>query len=397
MPPDASLRVAMLVFNEVGRGTYFRALGFARALAARGHQLSVLAMSRTARWKVTERTEEGVRIVEFPDWLWGPLRSGWDPVETLARLRWLSHEPFDVVHAFESRPTVIVPALYATRQHRAALVMDWCDWFGAGGSVEMRPNPLVRTVLRPVESWFEEHFRTQAAGTTVINSVLRDKALALGVAPESILWLPNGADSHRLRPIPRAEARQRLGLPHEPLLIGYVGSAFPVDLDLMGAAFDRLHALRPGVKLLRLGQHTYPLLAHLRDTEALLEPGYLSEEALNLHLAACDLFWLPLVNTGANRGRMPAKLLDYLCIGRPVVATRVGDIETLFEQEKLGRLADDTPEDVVRQTLALLDEEPTAHQHYHLTGQRLIRECFNWDRQAGRLEHHYFSALRHHP
>lgn len=394
MPSNGrSLRVVMIIFNAVGRGTYYRALGFARGLVARGHHVTLLAMSRSNRWRVTTHVEHGVEIVAFPDWLWGPLRSGWDPFETLVRINWLRTRPFDIVHAFEARPTIIFPTLFATGTTPAPLIMDWCDWFGAGGSVEERPNPLIRTVLRPVETWFEEHFRTWAQATTVINQVLYQKAVALGVNPNTILELPNGADTNRLRPIERQQARQALDLPLEDPMIGYVGSAFPSDLRLMAAAFEQLHTLRPDVRLLRLGQHTYSIAPHLKEKGVLIEPGWLSDEELNLYMAACDIFWLPLVNSGANQGRWPAKLTDYMSVGRPILATRVGDIETLFEEEALGRLANDTPEDVVRQTISLLEEGPERHEQYGATGQRLIRERFNWDKLAEQLEGLYFSAM----
>lgn len=389
-----SLRVLMIVFNVVGRGTYYRAVGFARGLVVRGHQVTLLTMSPTSPWRVKTKFEDGVEIVAFPDWLWGPLRSGWDPIETLARINWLRGRTFDIVHAFEARPTIIFPSLFATRWREATLVMDWCDWFGAGGSVEERPNPLVRTVLRPVETWFEEHFRTWAKATTVINQVLYKKAVALGVNPDTILELPNGADTKRLRPIERDQARQQLGLPLDKPMIGYVGSAFLADLRLMGQAFERLHTLYPEVQLLRLGQHTYPIAPHLKEEGALIEPGWLSDEELNLYMAACDIFWLPLVNSGANQGRWPAKLTDYLSVGRPILATRVGSIETLFEKEALGRLANDNPEDVAHQTLALLQEEAATHQRYSDTARRLIREKFDWHKLAGQLEALYYQAIK---
>ena len=392
-----SLRVVMIIFNVVGRGTYYRALGFARGLVARGHQVALLAMSPTNRWQVTTHFENGVEIVAFPDWLWGPLRSGWDPFETLVRINWLRRRTFDIVHAFEARPTIIFPTLFATRTTPAALVMDWCDWFGAGGSVEERPNPVIRTVLRPVETWFEQHFRTWAQGTTVINQVLYKKAVALGVNSATILELPNGADTNRLRPIERKEARLALDLPLEEPMVGYVGSAFPADLRLMAAAFERLHTLRPEVRLLRLGQHTYSIAPHLKEKGVLIEPGWLSDEELNLHMAACDIFWLPLVNSGANQGRWPAKLTDYMSVGRPILATRVGDIETLFEQEPLGRLANDTPQDVAQQTITLLQEGAAAHERYGATGRRLIKERFNWHKLAGQLERLYFDAMSNQP
>jgi perosamine synthetase len=160
------MRVALLVFNPIGKGTYWQAFHLARCLVAGGHQITLVAMAsvRGARFSVC--SEQGVTIVAAPDLLWGALRSGWDPYSALVRALWLLPHRYDIVHAFECRPTVLLPALLAGRPP-ARLIMDWCDWFGAGGSVEERPNPLIRTVLRPVETVFAERFRTLGAEMTM--------------------------------------------------------------------------------------------------------------------------------------------------------------------------------------------------------------------------------------
>ena len=91
-----------------------------------------MVTSSTQRVGIKVSEFEGMRLVETPDLFRGPLRSGWDPWNTINRIRWLKNERFDLVHAFESRPVVIYPALFACRQG-ASFFMDWADWFGNGG------------------------------------------------------------------------------------------------------------------------------------------------------------------------------------------------------------------------------------------------------------------------
>jgi hypothetical protein len=181
------MRILYLSFNMPwrGGGTFYRVMGFARHLAGRGHQVTVLATSPGERRRFEERQVEGVRLALAPALPGGRLRTGWDPYEVAQRVRWLSGESFDLIHGFESRPVVLYPALAARERFDAPLVLDWCDWFGRGGAVEER-GPLTRAILRPVETYFEEHYRTRADGTTVINIPLRDRAVRLGVAPETI-------------------------------------------------------------------------------------------------------------------------------------------------------------------------------------------------------------------
>lgn len=178
----AVLSILFSVFSQVGRGTYWRALALGQGLAARGHSVTLMATSRARRWGIDVHSIGGVKVVEAPALLPVSLRYGWDPWNVLARIGWLRHRAPDLVHAFEGRPVALLPAVYLRRRQRVPMVMDWCDWFGRGGSVEERPNPLVRAALRPVETLFEEAPRPWADATTVINTVLRQKAIDLGVS-----------------------------------------------------------------------------------------------------------------------------------------------------------------------------------------------------------------------
>lgn len=385
------MNVLLVNLNQVGQGTYWRALSLGRELVRRGHAVTLLATSRRSRTRLVEREVDGVRLVETPDLFHGSLRSGWDPWNALRRVLWLRGRTFDLVHAFESRPTVIFPSLYAARRG-AALVMDWCDWFGRGGSVEERPNPLVRAVLRPVETFFEEHYRTRAQGTTVICTTLREKALRLGLNPESILMLPNGADVHRLEPLPQAGARERLGLPAGAFLIGYVGSIFRRDAEFMARAIDRVRSQLPEARLLVAGYCPVDVRTLVQDPQAVIQTGRLDDADLNAYLAAADLFWLPLTDSNANRGRFPLKLTDYLAVGRPVVATAVGDVPRFLEDGATGLLSPDDPAVFAEKTIELA-ADPARREAMGCRAREAAETRLAWSRLAEELEGLYKMTL----
>lgn len=385
------MKVLLLVFNRTGQGTYWRAYHLGRHLARRGHAVTLLSTSPSRRLGFTVTEQDGLSLVQSPDLLSGPLRSGWDPWNTLRRIAWLRGRRFDIVHAFESRPTVIYPALAAAKSG-AALVMDWCDWFGRGGSVEERPSALQRLLLRPVETYFEEHFRLRAAAATVICTPLRDRALALGVPPESVLLLPNGSDTGRLSPLPIAGARRQVGLPEQAFILGYVGAIFRGDAALMAQAFDILYGQIPHLRLLIAGYCPFDVRSLSAHPEAVIQTGPLDESRLNAYLAASDLFWLPLRDTLANRGRFPLKLTDYMAVGRPVVATAVGDVAPLLEQEPAGLLSPPEPEAFARQTLRL-HRDPALRAQMGARARLLAETRFSWERLAAGLEAHYTRAL----
>jgi len=385
-----SLRVLIMILNQVGKGTYQRASYFGRTLAKRGHQVTLMAMSPQSRLRLRERDTNGIRLVETPDLLPGSLRSGWDVWDVFCRIQWLKGRSFDIVHAVESRPVVLWPALMA-RRRGAKLVMDWCDWFGRGGSVEERPNWLLRSILRPVETFFEERFRTRADGTLVINPFLRDRAVQLGVRPESMMVIRNGADTSVV-PQDHLTARVAAGLPVNVPLIGYVGGIYPRDAELMALAFNRLQRIVPEARLVLVGyfnRRIEPLLDH---PEAVIRTGWVTGEQVFQYLAACDQCWLPLRNTGANRGRWPGKLNDYMSVGRPVISTGIGELADLIPRYQLGVVAREDPDDFAERALELLADQDRC-MALGRAARRAAEEVFSWDRMTDDLEIFYNRVL----
>ena len=384
----------MLCYNTTGKGTYWRALQLARGLAQCGHAVTVLSTSRDRHLRFAQYsdTQAGVTLVESPDLMRGPLRSGWDPYNVLARMHWRRGRHYELVHAFESRPTVIYPALAWQRQG-AKLVLDWCDWFGAGGSVEERPSRFVRTLLRPVETYFEDHFRTRADGTTVINSLLTNRAKQLGVRPETIFYLPNGSDVDLLHPIPQNEARRKLGFPLDIPLIGYIGAIFQRDAWLMAQAFNLLKLQESRARLLLTGYCNIEVERLTTAPQDVIRTGRLNYDQISLYMSACDVCWLPLRNSGANRGRFPLKLNDYMAVGKPVVATAVGDVVPLLQRGEFGLLCQDTPQDLVKRTMLLLND-PDWSQLLGQRGRVLAEREFRWSQIVDRLDEFYQRVLQ---
>ncbi len=388
--PGRPWRILFLVFNQTGTGTYWRAYHFGRCLAARGHVVTLMTTSPRARLRSRQAWNNGVCLVEMPDLLPGPLRSGWDPWATARRANWLAGRQFDIVHAFEARPTVLFPALLAQRRG-AKLVMDWCDWLGRGGSLDERPNRLVRAVLGPIETFFEEHFRTRASGTTVINTVLRDKALALGVRSDTIALIRNGSTAQP-QVLSRSEARRKLGLSMEAVLIGYAGRAYDRDAQFMFGAFRILRTTMPEAQLILAGSFNRALVTGQAESAAIVRTGPITAQELDHYLAACDVCWLPLANSGANRGRWPLKLNDYMASARPTVATAVGDLGEVFARYQLGVVTAPDELEFARETANLLCDT-ARRDRLGEAAHRAAQTVFSWTHITDDLESLYRRIL----
>lgn len=367
-------------------GTYYRAWHLGRELARRGNTVTLLSISARARFGFKEYMEEGVRIVETPDWLWGRGRTGWDGWDTLRRIQFVRREQWDLVHAFDSRPAVIFPALAVSRG-APPLVMDWADWWGRGGTQDERTTGLaVRIALGPVETWLEETFRTRAQASTVASSALFQRAVGLGVRPETILLLPGGSDVRGVKPRSQSEARRALGLPEQIPVLGHLGAMNSSDAELLFAAFSLVREELPDCRLFLIGRHYIKTMRQ----NGVIETGYVSRDALLEYMAACDLMLLPLKDTVANRGRWPSKFNDYIAAGRPVVATRVGDVGAVFDRYAVGAATPDNPESFASGIVALLADRQQGTE-LGRCAREVAERVFSWDLLADRLVEHYKS------
>lgn len=381
--------ILFLNHNVAGQGTFHRAFGFARHLVQRGHKVTLVTTSRKGRRAHREAVRQGVHVVEAPDLLWGRLRSGFDPWNTLWRISYLRNRRFDIVHAFDSRPVVALPALAMKRRGRCRLVMDWCDWWGRGGTISERSGCAYRTFFEPVETFFEEAFRTKADGTTVISQALLERAIGLGVEPQHILRLVNGADLDRVTPVDIYEARRRVSIhDHHRPLVGFLGALLRADARLL---FDTMPLIRqrwPSCRLLLIGWHGARISPEDRDQGRIIETGFVPAEQLPYYLGACDLFILPMKDTLASRARWPGKVGDYLAAARPVAGTAVGEVVALLDGCPAVRLVEDEASTLSEAALELLDKNE-ADRKFGLASRRLAETRLSWLTLTERLDRFY--------
>jgi len=378
----------MLNHNVRGRSTFFRCFHFGRCLRKRGHEVTLLTISPRARWNFREELVAGVRIVETPDLTFGIARSGWCPWDTWQRLCWLRQDNgYDVVHGFDCRPVVVYPALKLQRQG-VPYVCDWADWWGRGGVIAERNNPFLKYLFGPIEVFYEEHFRDRADWLTVISRALEQRAVrSLHLPPERITRLPSGADVEHIRPLPQREAREALGFPPTAKIVEFVGYVH-YDLLFVIESFALLRRMKPEVILLLVGRKSKRarrLARQLGVADGVVETGPQPYPQIPLYLACADVLLLPFVCKIANVGRWPNKVGDYMAAGRPIVTNPTGEMKYLFEEEEIGLLAEDTPEDFAVAIAKLLDD-PERAEAYGRRARQVAEDKYAWERLTPQLE-----------
>jgi glycosyltransferase involved in cell wall biosynthesis len=391
------LRILFLNHNVVRKGgTFYRAFHVARFLVRAGHSVTLLTISPAERLAFTHENCDGVEVVHTPDLLSGVGRTGWDPFDTVRRIGYLHGKQWDIIHAWDCRPVVILPALYARWQSRAVggkLAMDWCDWWGRGGTQRERPGTFAKMIYGPVETFFEEAFRTLADGTTVASRALRERAVALGVADATIMALPGGCDTDTVRPGSLTEARAQLGIDPKARVVGYLGVIPAKEMALLTDAFRLVREEMPGLRFLAIGVSVAGSPQTLRKAvgahwgDWIIDTGRIPFDRVGLHLAACDAVVLPMLRNVSNTARWPSKINDYLAAGRPIVATRVGEVVPLLAKQ-VGVAADDDARSIAEALAHVLRHRPEA-ESCGQRGRELAEGELNWTQITRRLEHFY--------
>jgi glycosyltransferase involved in cell wall biosynthesis len=389
------MRICFLNHNLAERGTYFRCFHLARHLVRQGHSVTAITGSPSRRLRATRITRQGVNIWETPALFPMPLRCGYDPAETLTRMWMLRHASFDVVHAFDCRPSVIYPALQLAGRNHGRLFTDWADWWAPDGAAHERPEfKLISRFSIQIETYYEVHFRNRAVGQTVINRALEERAHALGCPPDRLLRLRSGADTDAIRPLDLTASRRGLGLELDRPMALFAGYAM-YDVDYMLEAFALLLRHRPRTQLCLLGEIPASLRQQARilvPGNALCLPGPVPFADLPRWLSAANVLLLPYRDRLTNRGRWPNKIGDYLAAGRPVVTHPTDEFGDLFAGRDFVQLSGDTPgafADAIERVLA----EPDRWASRCAQARAFAEQEMDWAPLAGSLTDFYKRML----
>ena len=234
-----------------------------------------------------------------------------------------------------------------------------------------------------------------AAAVLAVSGALAGDMTALGLAPKGGITVHyTGLDHARFKPIPRCEARQRLGdLPGLTLrssdrLAVSVGALLPIKGQAL--AIRALTSLPSDIQLALAG--TGPDEAALRALAASLGIssrvhflGTISHQTLPLLLSAADVMVLP-----SEREGLANAWIEALACGTPLIVPDIGGAREVLDRPAAGRLAARTPEAIAAAMIELLTDPPP---------QAEVAACaarFSWDANAAALAAIYESVASGH-
>lgn len=239
----------------------------------------------------------------------------------------------------------LIDAHFAYPDGFAAVLLGW--WFRCPVCVTLR-GTIIPLSRRPLGRWLCDWTICRTERVIAVADNLAERARQGGVPAHRVVTIANGVDTERFQLIDAATARRRLGLPETGRLLVSVGHISPrKGFQRVIRALPGLLERSPDVRLVIIGgkgteednsAELRELAGRLGLSERVSFAGEKPPDEVAVWMAAADVFVLASDFEGC-----PNVILEALACGRPVVATKVGDIERMVP-DFAGVLFDD-PED----------------------------------------------------
>lgn len=391
-----ALRVAMVIqrFRPVFSGQGEQVELLCRVLARRGVEPTVI----TSAYGQASSTEDcdGYRVVRLkaapPRWAatagvpraHGPIFGA----RTMTYL--LRHGGFDVVHVH-----ALTDALYTSwlwcRVRRRPLVFEM-TLVGADDPMTMRTTGQHLAGFR--RAVFE-----RCDGYVAISPALAEKYREAGLPAEKLRVLPQGVDVDQFRPADdRMALRGTLALPQAGPLLMFIGSLIRrKGIDLLLAAFERVHAARPDAHLVLIGLNRFDhdpnaaeFLGACRASLNRAAAAHVHELGLrqDVHrlLPAADVFVFP-----SRREGFGTVMIEAMASGVPcVVADQPGITDFIFDSDGASGtvVPQEDQEAVAGAVLSLLSDSARLEAVRREARQRAV-EQFDIERIANRYLEFY--------
>jgi glycosyltransferase involved in cell wall biosynthesis len=186
----------------------------------------------------------------------------------------------------------------------------------------------------PASRWLTRLAMRRATFVVTKSDHLRQRAIQMGISASKVRTIRNGCNPSVFHLRDRSAARARLAVDDRAELVLFVGRLdIAKGIEELLEAFASLVSRRPNLRLAFVGdgpggEHLRSKAKHLQLGDRITLNGACSSQEVAEWLAAASVLALPSYNEG-----YPNVVIEALSCGRPVIATNVGGILELVNEE----------------------------------------------------------------
>lgn len=192
--------------------------------------------------------------------------------------------------------------------------------------------------------------------------------------------------------------RREFGVPPDVPLVGFVGTFGPWHgVEVLAQAIARIPA-EILIRFLLVGNGALrgrfeSMLREAGATDRVLLLGAVDHQRVPSLLDACDLFVSPHVplDAGAEFFGSPTKLFEYMAMGKGIVASRLGQIGDVLEDEKTALLVEPGSVEQLTQSIIRLTADKELRQRLGNAARDVAVSRYTWKHNVRRVLDEYAS------
>ncbi|MBI4853994.1 MAG: glycosyltransferase [Acidobacteria bacterium] len=235
----------------------------------------------------------------------------------------------------------------------------------------------------------------------VVSEVEKKNLISAGVDSQKIIVNFNGVDPEMFRPNQGGdEVRKQLGIDNKTV-IGFVGTFGPWHgVIVLAEAITKIpkdsncHFLLIGEGNLKA--KVEEIVKTHNATDRVTFTGRLNHKLVPSYLDACDILVSPHVpmEDGSDFFGSPTKLFEYMAMAKPIVASRLGQIADVIEDDKNGYLIEPANVEMLVETLIKLSSRPSDCKRLGAQARQDVIANYTWKRNAGRVLEAYANKFK---
>jgi glycosyltransferase involved in cell wall biosynthesis len=241
--------------------------------------------------------------------------------------------------------------------------------------------------LHRFAQWTEKVICNLATHVIVVSTPLRRMMEQSGVMPEKIHVMTNGVRLEHFQPQALSETtRLSLGIRDGETVIGFVGwfRKWHGLENLLEAFAKSGLSDRAKVMLIGDGQAMPDLQRYVKDHELgddVIFTGPLPHAQVPAYVRLIDI----AVQPAANEYCCPMKILEYMAVGKPIVAPRQENIQDLLRDEDAQYFTPGDVDSLAGALKALAEDPERARQMGERARRAIIQRGFLWRENAARV------------
>ncbi len=387
------MHILILNHNAENHGTFFRCFFLAKHLTQRGHLVTLSCINSKKKILSTHKKKvDGINVLLLPS-------LGDNSISDLPRhilraginIMYGIENNFDIIHSFNvvspttGLPTVFFKLMSVFKVKKSKIIVDWDDWWGRGGLTKISGQGKF---IESVATYLEENIPKVADSVTVVSQPIKERALGIGIKHDKIFKLINGANEDIIKPLDKIKMREELGLPHNKNILCFVCSV-TTTIDFLMKVMKIIIKKKPNVLLIIISPLNKSQLEMMEKSEIrsnILAVG--TQPYINVvkYQGASDILLLPRTNNVCDLAGFPARMMDYLCSGRPIVATALGELEIVIHDSNGGLLAHiDDADDFANKIITLIEDKALCDK-LGKNGREAAESKYSWEKIADEFE-----------